>query len=293
LSLARITAVDLICQIAGLIAMVGMARLYPSIWALVFGTIIVGPLRIALSHWAMPGPPNRWRLDREYAREILGYGKWIVLSSLLSFAVVSGDRIVLGGLTDASTLGQYALAIMIVNAIQQLINAIIGNVALPALSEVHRNRPAQLRQAFYRLRVPVDVAALVLAGFLFEAGSRITGLLYDERYQLAGPALEILSLSLFAVRYEIATQCYLALGKSKLIVPPMAARLLPLFILTPVAFRFGGFQAAVWVIALVPLAGVPLHLYLMRRLGILDLRRELAVLPCLAIGLLAGRALPA
>lgn len=289
LSLARVTLIDAATQLGGFLATVGWALVHPSIWALVAGVVVVGPLRVAATHWLLPGPPNRWRWDGESVREIVAFGKWVVLSSLLSFAVANGDRVVLGGLVDAGTLGQYAMAVLIVGAIQQLVNAMVANVALAALSEVQRSRPERLREVFYRVRLPVDVMLLALAGFLFACGSSITAILYDERYRLAGPALEVLSLSLVAFRFELATQCYFALGRSALNVRVNALRLLPLFAGTPIAFHCGGLQAALWAIAAAPLAGVAVHLWQLHRLCLLDVKRELVVLPCLALGFLAGR----
>lgn len=291
LALVRVTVIDIICQVAGLVVMVGWAIVDPTIRALVVGVLIVGPIRVALSHLALPGSANRWTWDAASARELLGFGKWIFLSSLLGFLVMSGDRIILGGLTDADALGQYAIAFLIVAAMQQVIAAIIANVALPALSETYRSNPQRLKATFYRLRTPVDIALLALVGFFVAAGPWIIDLLYDERYRLAGPLIQILAISLFAVRYDVATQCYLALGKSRLIAPLLAVRLPLLFVLTPIAFHFGGLLAATWVIALVPLASIPVHLVLMQRNVILDVRREIAVLPALAAGFLGGSVL--
>src|SRR5262249_4169673 len=157
-------------------------------------------------HFALPGTPNRWQWDSEAAREILHFGKWIMLSSLLGFLVASGDRLILGALVDATTLGQYAIGFLLVTAVAQLVAAVLGSVALPALSETWRTRPDNIRSTFYRLRLPVDAITLSLLGFLWVAGSSVVGLLYDHRYGLAGPVLEVLALGLFAVRYEVATQ---------------------------------------------------------------------------------------
>jgi O-antigen/teichoic acid export membrane protein len=291
LALMRVSVINIICQVGGLVVMVVWGLFDPTIRALVVGVLIVGPLRVVLTHLALPGTANRLAWDAASAREILGFGKWILLSSLLGFLVMSGDRIILGGLTDADTLGQYAIAFLIVAAMQQVSAAIIGNVALPALSETCRSHPQRLKATFYRLRTPIDIAILALVGFFVAAGPWIIDLLYDERYRLAGPLIQILAISLFAVRYDVATQCYLALGKSGLITPIVAVRLPLLFVLTPIAFHYGGLLAATWVIALVPFASIPVHLVLMHRNGILDVRREIVVLPSLAAGFVGGSVL--
>lgn len=290
LALARVTAMEVGGQLIGLAAMLAWAMVNPTVWALVAGVLIVGPLKVAFSHLALPGPGNRLRWHAESAREILAFGKWIMLSSLLGFLAVSGDRILLGGLIDANLLGQYSIAFLIINALQLLIAAVISSVTLAALGEVWRNDPARIQSAFYRLRLPIDAALMILIGLLFATGTTLIDMLYDDRYRLAGPLVEILALSLFATRYEVANQCYLALGKSALITPVTVARMVPLFALTPVAFHFGGLIAAAWAIALAPLASVPLHLYLLKRNGLLDLRKEIVTLPLALLGYLAGRA---
>src|SRR5262249_39904515 len=63
LALARVTAIDLVGQVAGLATMVAWALVSPTIWALVAGVAVVGPLRVALTQLWLPGAANRWHWD--------------------------------------------------------------------------------------------------------------------------------------------------------------------------------------------------------------------------------------
>ena len=74
-------------------------------------------------------------------QEIVRFGKWIFPSSILGFLVNNGDRLLLGAMVDTTVLGVYVIAFFIVNAVEQALLRIVGNVTYPALSQVVRDRP--------------------------------------------------------------------------------------------------------------------------------------------------------
>ena len=94
---------------------------------------------VALSHAWLPGTANRWQWDRSAFLEIIHFGKWIFASSILGFLVASSDRLLLGGMVDAATLGIYVIALLIFGAVEQVVTKIVGDVAFPAFSEIARN----------------------------------------------------------------------------------------------------------------------------------------------------------
>ncbi|MFH1873132.1 MAG: oligosaccharide flippase family protein [Pseudomonadota bacterium] len=290
LALARIARMDILAQVAGMACMIAWALVDRSIWALVAGGIVTALVRTLLSHLLLPGANDRWIWNADAFREILKFGKWIFLNSVLGFAVNSGDRLLLGGLVDARALGLYAIAFLIVDAAALVISKLLGAVSFPALSEVARERPAEFRTAYYRFRLPVDLLALFTAGALFAGGDAVVKVLFDDRYAAAGPIVGILSCSLFFIRYGVTEMCCLALGKPRILSSQIAARGVALFALVPLAFHAFGFAGALWAIALhrafslLPI----LHFKLTHKL--LDVRRELIVLPALPLGIAAGAA---
>jgi O-antigen/teichoic acid export membrane protein len=288
LALGRVTLVELGSQIVALLSMILWAMIDRSIWALVAGTLIGSFAKTFLSHTVLPGEKNRFHLDRQIAREILGFGKWIVLSSVLGFLALNSDRLMLGGMIDAGTLGLYSIAIFIVGALQDVLARLGANIAFPAFSEVVRERPAALREVYYKFRLPLDAAALVAMGLLMSSGHLLISLLYDHRYQAAGPMVEILCIGLFEVRYWLAGQCFIALGKPKLMVPGIVIRLIVIFCFLPVAFSLWGLKGALWVIGVNTLFSLPLTIFLKVKCGLWNIRRELMVLPLLPVGYFLG-----
>lgn len=289
LALARVARMDILAQIAGMTCMIAWALADRSIWALVAGGIVTALVRTLLSH-LLPGANDRWIWNPDAFREIVQFGKWIFLTSVLGFAVNSGDRLLLGGLVDARALGLYAIAFLIVDAAALVISKLLGAVSFPALSEVARERPTEFRTAYYRFRLPVDLVALFTAGALFAGGDAVVKVLFDDRYTAAGPIVGILSCSLFFTRFGVSEMCCLALGKPRILAGQILVRGVALFTLVPLAFHAFGFAAALWAIALhrafslLPI----LHFKLTHKL--LDVRRELIVLPALPLGIAAGAA---
>jgi O-antigen/teichoic acid export membrane protein len=289
LNLGRITQIELASQIAALVLMVVWTYIDRSVWALVAGSLVSSALRVYLSFAMLPGEKNVLHWDRHAFHEILGYGKWIFLTSVLGFLAANGDRLLLGGLVSTSTLGLYSIAFFMVSATQDLFSKLIGNVAFPAFSEVFRDRREMLKQTYYKFRLPIDVMTLLISGIFFTAGHLLIQILYDTRYHDAGHMVEILSIALFETRFSLAGQCFMAMGNPKLLVPIILIRLVALFVLMPVSFHFWGLGGALWVAGGSVLFTLPYTLYLKWENGLLDGMREIAVLPLFALGCLIGK----
>src|SRR5262245_52981252 len=110
LALGQVMLIDIISQIAALICMLAWASVDRSIWALVAGSICWSLTLVLLSHAWLPGTANRWQWDSSAFHEIFHFGKWIFVSSILGFFLANGDRLLLGGLVDATLLGIYVIA---------------------------------------------------------------------------------------------------------------------------------------------------------------------------------------
>lgn len=293
LALGRVSLIDVYCQLIAIAVMVPWALLSPTAWALVGGSIVSSIARVALSHTFVPGERNRLHWDWDSFREIFTFGKWIFVTSILGFLASNGDRLVLGGLVDAKTLGVYVIAAFMVTAMVQIFYRITSNVAFPAFSEIVRQNPQDLRRRYYQFRMPMDISSLFLTGFLYSAGHLLVHVLYNHRYDQAGYMLQILSISLFEVRFELVNSCMLALGKPRLLGPVIGIQAAVMFIFLPPIYHAFGIRAALWVIAAAALCRMLATVFIKISHGLFDLRRELLFLPVLPVGYIAGTALDA
>jgi O-antigen/teichoic acid export membrane protein len=260
-----------------------------SIWALVAGSIGSALMRVVLSHFWLPGQANRWQWDDEAFREIIHFGKWIFLSSILGFLINSGDRILLGGMLSATALGVYAIAFLMTSSVENVIAKIISDVSFPAISEVLRDQPTKLKASYYRFHVIIASFTYLAAGALMVSGQTLTGLIYDQRYRQAGWMLEILATALIAIPFRLAPQCFQALGMPKLLSGIIATRIVTMFLITPIGFHFFGLRGALWSIVFSAFAGLPLTIFYAVRYRLFDLRKELMLLPLVPAGIILGK----
>jgi len=156
------------------------------------------------------------------------------------------------------------------------------------LSATARSGRENLREAYYKIRVPLDLALLFLCGLLISTGQLIIDVLYDHRYAGSGGMLRVLALSLFALRFGVAHQLYVAVAEPRLLMLISITRAISLYTLTPALYYLYGVEACIWGIALHGMAIVPLTYYLNAKLGLNDVGRELKVLAAFPLGYLFG-----
>lgn len=286
----RVAACELAGQVCGLVVMLALGWWSQSIWSLVWAGLISTLIVALTSHQWIAGPVNRFRWDATSVGELVRFGRWILLSSAMGVLAAHGDRIWLGGVMSAGQLGVYSIAVLLLGALETAVHKLASATVLPALSNVVRaDDPVRMRLMYWRSRLLADSVLLFACGLLFMIGPLLVGWLYDERYAEAGSMFSVLACSLFALRYLVSQQLWLALGHSRYLAWDNLLRFLCLWLALPLLLLTGGdAQAAVWVVALHRLPSVLLALLVDWRLGVSGGWRELAVLPALGLGLLAG-----
>jgi O-antigen/teichoic acid export membrane protein len=275
LSLDQVTKIELAAQLVGLLCMIGWVFIDRSIWALVVGTICSLVATSIMSHTWLRGIANRWQWDQSAAHEIIHFGKWILVSSILGFLVSSGDRLILGGLVGPNVLGVYVIAYSIFSSIEQIVSKLIGELAFPALSEIIRERPADLKQIYYQFFIATASFVYFCAGVLMVSGHTMIELLYDTRYAQAGWMLQVLAAGLLPVPYYVTAICFLAFGFSRLFSNLIMIRVVALFLLLPLGFYFFGVQGALAGIVISYFSSLPVIIFFMIKHQLFDLRKEM------------------
>lgn len=280
----RVVLIELGSTLIGTVVSVLLALQMRSVWALVIGGWVGVIVAVFCGHAFLHGHRDRLRWDPAYARQIFGFGKWILASSLLYVLAMHSDKLLLGAWVSPAELGCYAIALSLAQVLEMAMSRVIGQVAGPAFSDLLVHSPHRLREVYLRLRRVFDLAFVTCAGFLFAIGPWLVGLMYDPRYAQAGTLLQILSFGLLFSRYSVSTNAYLALQLPKAQAVMNLVRVVAFFIVVPPAYSAFGASGAYWAIALHGLAVVPIVLVLDRRFGIGSLRQELAALAVWPLG---------
>lgn len=250
LSLGKLTIIELSSAGCGMVAMVSWALIWPSVWALVIGSIVQWFCQTILSHTVLPGHRNRLKWDKEAARELTRFGRWIFVSTLLTFVALQSDRLIFGKLVPIAVLGVYSIAQTYATLPAFLLGNLIGRAVFPHLSK-EVNRDGDLLGVYLRVRVPVLLAAGWLFTCLLAGGPVLIAVFYGPDASDAGWILQVLCVGTwFTALKAIANAPVLAAGHPKWLAAANAAKVAGMVALIPVGYHLGGFPGAVWGFAL-------------------------------------------
>lgn len=288
LQVGRLARLELLSQVLGMVVTIVLAAWTRSVWSLLAGTVVAASARTLLSHLWLPGPAARLAWAPEHVRHIVGFGKWVFLSSIIGFAAAHGEKLLLGGLLDAPTFGLYAVASTLLAALVAVVGAMNAQLIFPALSEAVRQGPQAARETYLRMQGIADLVLGGLCGMMFTAGAWAVWILYDPRYALAGELLGWLGLGLLGLRLQVLEQMMFARSRPHWVTLNNALRALAIAVGVPLGHQLGGLVGAMGAIALAQYAGWPTA-WLYRRLeGLPQWRSErlwpLALVAGLALG---------
>ncbi|MEZ1314571.1 oligosaccharide flippase family protein [Pseudomonas fluorescens] len=285
----KVVLAEFASQLAGLLTMLIIGYFTRSVWALVGSGLVAALAMTLLGHFWFPGPHNRLHWERSALREVVVFGRWMLLSSAVGVLAMNGDRIWFGGSMSANELGVFSIAVLILGALQLGMARLLGAVALPAFSEAARSQDTPRLHVLYgRFKLLFDLVSLFICGLFWVISPLLISILYDERYAEAGQMLAILSLSFFTWRFAVAHQVWLALGLTKYQAMDNIIRAISLWVLLPLLLAIGGVHYAIWGVALHALPTLVLVVYVNRKVGLFDLKRELVVLPMALAGVICG-----
>ena len=216
LHLERTVAIYAAARIVATATTIAYAYVYRDVWAIVVGVIAGNLLRVLLSHLALPGERFRLQWHAESAREILNFGKWILVSTLLSFVALRLDVAFLGRLLPLELLGVYSVGILVPGIIRKVASIGIQSVLMPALAEVHRSTEATLSDALDTgRRILLPLGTLFTVGCVSAAPAFFT-LLYDERYADAAWIAQLAAIAFwFDFLQDSSGRALLVLGHSR------------------------------------------------------------------------------
>lgn len=252
LRLERLTIADLAAQLLGiavtiLLAFVDRRVFGPNhpgaVWAIIAGALVTSIARLVLSHTYLPGIRHRFRVDAEDRKVLFRFGRWIFVSTLLTFLAGQSDRLVFGKLIPIALFGVYSIASMIAALPTAAILKLGGSVVFPAYSRLAGR--TDFRSVFFRVRWPLLLGGAAVVTCLIASGPFLVAFLYDRRYADAGWMLQFLSAAAWFQILECTNGAVLlAKGHVRWVAAGNAAKLLGMIALVPLGFRVAGLPGA-------------------------------------------------
>lgn len=195
MELGRQTLVLVLSQAITVVVMIAAAWALENVWALVIGTLAGQVATTVLTHLLLKPFKHRFMLERAALREVLTFGRWVLLGTFFNFMGGRGITAVHGALVPLDILGVLSVSTILIRAMETLVQRLLSAIGLPAFSKILRERPQDLPQILARIRnrvLSVGILAFVLVAFLAQP---LIDFLYDERYALAGSFLALQALN--------------------------------------------------------------------------------------------------
>lgn len=216
LALFKLVAIDVGGQIAAIATMVTWALIDPSPYALAAGAIVGNSVKMVATHTALGGWVDRLGWDRSAAHELVHFGKWIFLSTAVTFLWFQADRFVVAKLFSVGALGVYSIALQLARMPIDVVTKLTGIVLFPLLSQAGRDDPAALRTQFYKARELMLPPALTTCLGIALLSPPFFELLYKEEFHDAVWITPALSLAIWFEILQVATdRVLLSIGDTR------------------------------------------------------------------------------
>lgn len=268
MAVGKLMAIELLAQGVSVVAMIGFVWFYPTVWGLILGRLVAAGVTLLASHRVSESIRHRFRWDRDAARSMYLFGRWIALTTPFAYAMNQGDRLILGGFVPMETLGLYAIGALLVKSVQMVNNQVADRVVFPLYSEVGKRTDAGFRRRVAKLRLALMAAFLPPLWLLVLWGDAVVGLLYDARYEGAGWITQVLAAGAIFTVVGRAGPIHLARGESSVGLVAAAVPALFLVVATATGWVLAGGTGMVVGIAATLVVRYPIEVWISRRYGI-------------------------
>ena len=251
MQVARLNAFETVLAFVSSIAFVLFAYLTPTIWSLVWGGFFGSVAAMIGSYFLLPNVRHRFYLSKRYTWEILHYGKWIFISSIVYFLSTNFDRLYLAKVVPLELLGVYGIA----RSISEMLGLVVlrlGNYVLFPLIASHSQMPrADLRAQLISIRAKFLFLAVIGLSLFAATADLPIKILYDQRYQAATWMLPVLIMGAWlSILANINESTLLGLGKPSYSAVANSSKFAFLLIGLPLSVKLYGLIGGIFVVVL-------------------------------------------
>lgn len=276
LMLGRVTLLDMITQLSGVLFAIVAAWLTGSLWSLVLSGLVGATVQLYINTRFLPGPNNRFHWEKEAAQELINFGKWIFLSTIAGFLFTQGDKLLIGKYLILYEFGIYNIGFFLASFPLMLGMMVTSKILIP----IYRTKPpSESRENFLKLRKMrslVTVALLLMIGTFGALGTWLVDLMYDPRYAAAGPIVVLIAVMqiphIVVLTYD---QAALAMGDSKRFFVLAASRAAITILSLYVGLEMAGLLGGILARGVSVLLFYPIVVWLARKSGAWDSRHDM------------------
>lgn len=249
LQFVRLNLFDLGVDLVGALLVIGLALYSPTIWSLIAANILTAAFRAGMTY-LLPEARNWLAWDRVHARQIISFGKWIYLSSLLTFLCASFDKLYLGQSIPLALLGIYGLARNVAELPAALFSRLGHSLVFPVIAAQQSQPRHEMRARLSPLRLKLLLICAACLAFGIAFGDFAIRMIYDSRYHAAGWMLPVMLAGVWgAILCSMNEYALMGLGKPLYGAAGNLVKLLSLAIGIPIGLQMAGLSGAILAVA--------------------------------------------
>lgn len=216
LALGRVTMIGVVSMFAGVAISIVAAWLTRSVWSLVAGWIGAALVMLVMSHTVLPQERVRLQWERAAAGQMYRFGRWIFVSTVITFFAREADKLLLGTWLGIGMFGVYSISVSVLSVPTAVCGQLAAGVLFPVLSEHGRQDPSLMGDKLKAARgIVLPVCVLIVTGVVCGAPI-LFGVLYHEQYADAAWIAQLLAIpTWFTLLSLSADRAIPALGDNK------------------------------------------------------------------------------
>lgn len=287
--LLRLSVVETLTSVIQIAVAAALALAWRNYWAIVIAPLVGCVVKSVFSYLFFAGARRRFRIDRRYAGELWKFARFVTGSSIITMLLTQCDKIILAPLFTLDMLGYYMLASNLALAPLAFTGAYASRVLYPAYARAWLEHPEELPSLFYSGRRRMSYLYMLAVGGLIGMAPLIVAILYDDRYADAAIFLRLLAVSpLLALSSSSANEVLVATGRVHVTFHANLVKLAWLAVAVPAAFSSFGAIGLVAVVGSLEAATLLYSWWQLRRIGLLRLNEELALVSAGGFGIIGG-----
>ena len=184
------------------------------VWSLVYGGVL-SSFSGLITVWKVSSFRPTFRFNRKIATELLGYGKYILGSSIVIFILANLDDAVVGRMLGLTALGYYSMAYSMGNLPATNITHVLGKILFPTYSVI-QNDKKKLSKMFLKTFAYISLVSIPLAFGIFALSPDFIEFILKEKWLPAVPALKVMCVyGLFRSLNATTGGLFVATGNAK------------------------------------------------------------------------------
>jgi len=165
-----------------------------SIWGIALGGLLGAAMTCVLSYRLGTRTRMSLKLDLAAVAEIINFGKWIFVSSFISFIISKGDIFILGVFLSKADLGVFSIAAIWSRLVLELLVKVNQEVMTPLYAASFRESRYSAKAKIKKTRAILLFMTLPAIWLVIIIAPGLIEFLYDHRYVQAGWMLQVLAV---------------------------------------------------------------------------------------------------